>query len=73
MASNTGYNFLGTVISAGILGFIIDKFAGTQPWGFIGFMVIGLCYAVFLAQREMNPPQENPNPDEASEKEDEKL
>ena len=59
-SENTGYNFLGTVISAGIVGFVLDKVAETQPWGLIGFMVIGLIYAVWLAQREMNPPTENP-------------
>jgi len=68
MATNAGYSFLGTVISAGILGFVLDKVFETQPWGFIGFMIIGLIYAVFLAQRTMNPPPENTDAS-ASEKE----
>ena len=77
MATNAGYSFLGTVISAGILGFIIDKVFETQPWGFIAFMIIGLAYAVFLAQRTLDNPTENsdvsPPKMEPDKKDDEKL
>ena len=53
MDKNAGYGFLGIVISSGILGFVIDKFAGTQPWGLMGFLVIGFVYATYKAQKSM--------------------
>jgi len=56
MSTNSGYSFLATVISAGIVGYVLDIIANTTPWGFIGFMVIGLVYATYKAQRIMNPP-----------------
>jgi len=55
-SSNTGYNFLGLVIAGAIVGYIVDKFAGTAPWGLIGFLVIGLVYATYKAQKDMNTP-----------------
>jgi len=54
------------VISAGLLGFGIDKVFDTQPWAFLGFMIIGLVYAVFLAQRTMNPAPDHSDPPEAN-------
>lgn len=52
---NTGYSFLATVISSGILGYGIDHFADTAPWGLLGMMVIGLIYATYKAQKTLNP------------------
>jgi ATP synthase protein I len=51
---NQGYEFLGTVIGAGILGFIIDKFAGTTPWGMMALIVLGFVSATIRAQKAMN-------------------
>lgn len=70
MSANSGYSFLGTVISAGIVGYVLDIVAKTTPWGFIGFMVIGLIYATYKAQKIMNPPAEK-KPDETDSKKDE--
>lgn len=59
MSANAGYNFLGTVIASGIIGYGIDYVFKTAPWGLLSFMVIGLVYATFLAQKAMNPPPES--------------
>lgn len=70
--SNTGYSFLATVIAAGIIGFFIDKFFGTQPWGLMGFLLFGIVYATYKAQMAMQEPQQNLKPIEEGKKEDEK-
>ncbi len=54
---NQGYEFLGTVIAAGILGFMIDKFAGTMPWGMVALIVLGFVSATMRAQKAMNSPK----------------
>lgn len=61
----SGYSFLATVIASGILGYAIDKFFPTAPWGLLGFLVIGIIYATYKAQKAMNP--------DTSEKDDKKA
>lgn len=51
--ANTGYSFLATVIASGIVGYVIDKFFPTAPWGLLGFLVIGIVYATYKAQMAM--------------------
>lgn len=55
-SSNQGYSFLALVIASGIIGYGIDFFFLTQPWGLLGFMVIGIVYATYKAQKAMNKP-----------------
>lgn len=55
-SSNQGYSFLATVIASGIVGYGVDFFFPTQPWGLIGFMIIGIVYATYKAQKAMNNP-----------------
>ncbi|MGH1398316.1 MAG: AtpZ/AtpI family protein [Alphaproteobacteria bacterium] len=59
---NQGYSFLATIIAAGIIGYAIDHYAQTQPWGFLGFMCIGIIYATYKAQKAMNPPDQQDDP-----------
>ena len=33
------------------LGFIVDRFAGTEPWGLIGGVLLGFAVSVFMAWR----------------------
>lgn len=59
MSANAGYSYLGTVASAGIIGFVIDKFTGSAPWGLLGFLIVGFIYATYKAQMTMQNPPEN--------------
>jgi len=52
--NNAGYSFIALVIASVILGYAIDRFAGTSPWGLIGFVAIGFIYATYKTQKEMN-------------------
>ena len=49
----SGYEFLGSVIGAGILGFFIDQYFQTQPWGMMALIVAGFIGATLRAQRAM--------------------
>ncbi len=68
-SSNQGYSFLATVIASGVIGYGVDFFFPTQPWGLICFLVIGLVYATYKAQKAMN----NPAPSDSVGKDDKKA
>ena len=33
--------FVGGIIAGGLLGWVVDRFAGTSPWGLIIFLMLG--------------------------------
>jgi ATP synthase protein I len=49
-----GSDFLAHVIAGTILGYVIDRFFGTLPWGLIVFCIAGFAAGVFSANRSMN-------------------
>lgn len=51
--ASIGYEFLAYVVSGGILGYAIDYFAGTMPWGLMLCMILGLVGGVFRANSRM--------------------
>lgn len=51
--SNIGYEFLAYVISGGIVGYVVDRFAGTLPWGLIIFIILGFVAGVYRANERM--------------------
>ena len=51
--ANIGYEFLAYVISGGIVGYAIDYFAKTLPWGMIIFIVLGFVGGVIRANKRM--------------------
>lgn len=75
--ANTGYSFIATVIASGIIGFAVDKFFPTAPWGLLGFLIIGIVYATYKAQIAMQEtstrPPENPNENPDDKKDDKKV
>jgi ATP synthase protein I len=64
----SGYNdgmraateFLSYAIAGGVLGFIIDRYAGTVPWGMIILCLLGFVMGVYRANQAMNKPLEKP-------------
>ena len=48
-----GYRFVGEVVGGVLggvgLGWLLDRFAHTQPWGVIGGMLIGTGFSIFTA------------------------
>jgi len=51
--SHAGSEFLGTVIAGGLLGYGIDWYAGTTPWGMLFFIVMGFVSGVYRANAAM--------------------
>ncbi len=49
---NSGYTLIGMVLSGAILGWLIDKYTGTAPWGVIAFIFIGFVYGAYKAHKE---------------------
>jgi F0F1-type ATP synthase assembly protein I len=46
--------FLSYAIGGGVLGFIIDRYAGTAPWGMIALCLAGFVMGVYRANQAMN-------------------
>lgn len=48
-----GYRFVGEVVGGVLggvgLGWLLDRFAGTRPWGVIGGLLIGAGFSIFAA------------------------
>ncbi|THF50916.1 AtpZ/AtpI family protein [Allorhizobium terrae] len=43
--------FLSAVIVGAVLGFVIDRLAGTSPWGLIVLLLLGFCAGVLNVLR----------------------
>jgi ATP synthase protein I len=58
-ASRKGYaqamkissEFLSAIIVGAVLGFLIDRFAGTTPWGLVILLLLGFCAGVLNVLR----------------------
>ena len=48
-----GYRFVGEVVGGVLggvgLGWLLDRFAHTQPWGVVGGLLIGTGFSIFVA------------------------
>lgn len=49
-----GSEFLSAVIGFAVIGFGIDYYFGTKPWGMIGLMILGFVAGVYTASKTMN-------------------
>ena len=47
--ASIAYEFLAYVISGFILGFAIDRYLGTSPWGLMGSLLLGFVGGVMRA------------------------
>jgi ATP synthase protein I len=46
-----GIEFIGTIVVCTILGWLIDHFAHTTPWGIVIFLILGFVTAVYRTQK----------------------
>ncbi|MDQ0455007.1 ATP synthase protein I [Rhizobium paknamense] len=59
--------FLSAVIVGALLGYLIDRFAGTSPWGLIILLLLGFCAGVLNVLRAVgkvaspHPADRDPN------------
>lgn len=45
--------FVAGIIAGALLGYLIDTFAGTSPWGMIVFLILGFAAAVLNVMRSL--------------------
>ena len=45
---------LGGVFVGVAIGFVVDQFAGTRPWGMIGGVLVGFAISIWMARRTAN-------------------
>jgi ATP synthase protein I len=45
--------FISAVAVGGVLGFLLDRFAGTSPWGMIVLVLLGFCAGVLNVLRSV--------------------
>lgn len=43
--------FIAGIVTGGLLGYLIDHFAGTSPWGLIIFILLGFCAGILNVLR----------------------
>lgn len=46
-----GIEFVGTIVVCTLLGWVIDRFAHTLPWGLIIFLILGFVTAVYRTMK----------------------
>ncbi|MDO9415670.1 AtpZ/AtpI family protein [Pararhizobium sp.] len=51
MAMKLSSEFIAAVIVGALLGYLLDRFAGTAPWGMIIFLLLGFCAGVLNVMR----------------------
>lgn len=63
---NAGYEFAGTILGCLLIGWLIDNYAHTSPWGIVGMMVIGFIAGVANVwralggyERPLEPPKQD--------------
>lgn len=47
-----GLDFAGSVAGGAFLGWLLDRFAGTGPWGLVGGLALGLTTGMYRFIRE---------------------
>ena len=52
-SGRAGSEFLANLIAGWVIGFGIDWFFGTKPWGMIIFMILGFVSGVFRANQAL--------------------
>lgn len=58
-ASRKGYaeamklssEFIAAIVVGGVLGFLLDRYVGTKPWGMIVLLLLGFCAGVLNVMR----------------------
>ncbi len=49
-----GIEFVGVVLVSTFIGYMIDRFAGSGPWGLIVMLVLGFAAGVYRAAKTSN-------------------
>lgn len=55
-------DFVSGVIAGAMIGWVVDRFAGTRPWGFIVFLLLGFATGIYNLVRSAQRAQRNGPP-----------
>ena len=53
-ASQTGYELVGTILVCMLIGWLIDRYLHTKPWGIIGMLLVGFVAGFANVWRTLN-------------------
>ncbi len=53
-AGNAGYEMAGTIIACVIVGWLMDRYLHTKPWGILGMLTIGVVAGMANVWRALN-------------------
>ncbi len=53
LAIKVSSEFVAGIIAGGLIGYLIDIFAGSSPWGMIVFLLLGFCAAILNVMRAL--------------------
>jgi ATP synthase protein I len=51
---NVGFDFVGSVVGSGVMGFFMDRAFDTFPWCLLGMVVFGFATGIWTSWRAMN-------------------
>jgi ATP synthase protein I len=53
-ASGVGFEFLGSILGATLMGWLIDRSFGTGPWGLVGMIFVGFAAGMYRVWKAMD-------------------
>lgn len=51
---NSGYELVGTILLCTVIGWLIDKYLHTSPWGILVMLVVGFIAGIMNVWRALN-------------------
>lgn len=52
--SNTGYELVGTILVCTLIGWLMDRYLHTKPWGILGMLAVGFVAGIANVWRALN-------------------
>ena len=53
-SSNAGYEMVGTIVACVIVGWLMDRYLHTKPWGILGMLTVGFIAGIANVWRALN-------------------
>jgi ATP synthase protein I len=57
-ASGVGFEFLGSILGSTFIGWLIDRYLGTGPWGLVIMIFVGFAVGMVMVWKAMDEPKE---------------
>jgi ATP synthase protein I len=50
-AAGAGYTLIGAIMLLGLIGYAVDRWAGTAPWFLVGGLILGIAVGMYELAR----------------------